>query len=120
MFCFTLEVSKVFSSINPFTLSPALCAILFQGHGAEHGPEHGDAHSDGHAKTAGQGHGEKQALPIWGTAAIFAIVGYVMLTPLFAPLFGADAAAAGHGAEGGHGSGGSSSLIAGALAALVG
>jgi multidrug efflux pump len=119
-FALTIAASTVISAFNSLTLSPALCAILFKRHGAGHEPAPGDAHIDGHTKTAGQGHAEKQALPIWGTAAIFAIVGYVMLTPLFAPLFGADAAAAGHGAEGGHGSGGSSSAIAGALAALVG
>ncbi|HEV2969847.1 MAG TPA: efflux RND transporter permease subunit, partial [Pirellulales bacterium] len=127
-FALTIAASTVISAFNSLTLSPALCTILFKGHGAGHGDPHaapqGAAHSDdqndGHAKTAGQGHGEKQALPIWGTAAILSIVGYVMLTPLIAPLFGGGLGPAAHGAEGGHGSGGGGSAIAGALAALIG
>ncbi|HEV3416611.1 MAG TPA: efflux RND transporter permease subunit, partial [Pirellulales bacterium] len=127
-FALTIAASTVISAFNSLTLSPALCTILFKGHGAGHGDPHAapqgaahsDGHNDGHAKTAGQGHGEKQALPIWGTAAILAIVGYVMLTPLIAPLFGGGLGPAAHGAEGGHGSGGGGSAIAGALAALIG
>jgi multidrug efflux pump len=106
-FALTIAASTVISAFNSLTLSPALCAILFKGHGAAHG----DAATHGH---------QKQALPIWGTAAIFAIAGYVILSPLLAGLFGADSALAGHSGEAGHNGGSSSTLIAGALAALAG
>ncbi len=121
-FALTIAASTAISCFNSLTLSPALCAILFKGHGAAHGAAGGD----GLAQPEKQGgHGEKQALPWWGTAAIFAIVGYFLLTPMLTPLLGAEIAPAGHGmdagqsADAGHG-GSSGALIAGAIAALAG
>jgi multidrug efflux pump len=87
-FALTIAASTVISAFNSLTLSPALCVILFAGHG------HDAAHADG----AAHGHVEKQALPRWGTIAIFALLGWAFLTPLIAPMLGGEAAAA-HGAE---------------------
>src|SRR5437588_6898255 len=56
-FALTIAASTIISAFNSLTLSPALCAILFKGHGA------------GHGESAAHGH-EKQALPVWGSAAI--------------------------------------------------
>ena len=36
-FALTIAASTIISAFNSLTLSPALCAILFKGHGAEHG-----------------------------------------------------------------------------------
>ncbi len=38
-FALTIAASTIISAFNSLTLSPALCAILFKGHGAGHGPE---------------------------------------------------------------------------------
>ena len=55
-FALTIAASTIISAFNSLTLSPALCAILFKGHGAEHGPgEHG--------------HAKKEALPRLGVVA---------------------------------------------------
>jgi multidrug efflux pump len=105
-FALTIAASTVISAFNSLTLSPALCALLFAGHGAEHG-------------AAAHGHGEKQALPRWGTMAIFAIVGYAFLTPMIGPLLGAESAA-GHGAEAAAHSSSSSDWIAAALGVVAG
>ena len=36
-FALTIAASTIISAFNSLTLSPALCAILFKGHGAGHG-----------------------------------------------------------------------------------
>ena len=36
-FALTIAASTIISAFNSLTLSPALCAILFKGHGAEQG-----------------------------------------------------------------------------------
>ena len=38
-FALTIAASTIISAFNSLTLSPALCAILFKGHGTEQGPE---------------------------------------------------------------------------------
>ena len=55
-FALTIAASTIISAFNSLTLSPALCAILFKGHGTGHGPE---AH----------GHAKKEALPRLGRGA---------------------------------------------------
>jgi multidrug efflux pump len=94
-FALTIAASTIISAFNSLTLSPALCTILFKGHGAGHGEA--SAH-DGHGESAAHGHGEKQALPRVGTVAIFALLGYFFLGPIVAQLAGMETAA-GHGAE---------------------
>ncbi len=80
-FALTIAASTVISMFNSLTLSPALCAILFKGHGAAgHGAEgHG---ADGH------GHAKKEALPRLGVVAILALIGYFMLASYVAAMFG--------------------------------
>ena len=74
-FALTIAASTVISAFNSLTLSPALCAILFKGHGEEHGSGvHGDA--------------KKEALPRLGVVAIAACLAYFMLAPQLAHLFG--------------------------------
>ncbi len=106
-FALTIAASTIISAFNSLTLSPALCALLFKGHGA-------------HGEAASHGHGEKQALPRWGTMAIFALAGYFFFAPMIARMIGGEASAGGHGAEavGGHGS--ANSWIAGLIAILLG
>src|SRR5208283_1249209 len=91
-FALTIAASTIISAFNSLTLSPALCAILFKGHGAAHGPE---AH----------GHAKKEALPRLGVVLILAILAYFMLTPHLAHLMGVQLPG-GHGehAAGGHAS----------------
>ncbi len=55
-FALTIAASTIISAFNSLTLSPALCAILFKGHGAEHG-------------TGAQTHAKKEALPRLGVVA---------------------------------------------------
>jgi len=74
-FALTIAASTIISAFNSLTLSPALCAILFKGHGAEHAA---DAH----------GHAAKEALPRLGVVLIGALLGYFMLTPHLAGLVG--------------------------------
>ncbi len=74
-FALTIAASTIISAFNSLTLSPALCAILFKGHGAEHGPEP-------------HGHAKKEALPRLGVVLILAILAYFMLTPYLAHLMG--------------------------------
>ena len=80
-FALTIAASTLISAFNSLTLSPALCAMLFKGHDAEHV----------HAKDGETGHGhmQKEPLPCWGAVAIFALLGYLLLAPFFAGLFGA-------------------------------
>jgi multidrug efflux pump len=80
-FALTIAASTIISAFNSLTLSPALCAILFQGHAAGHG-----GHEGGHAK--------KEALPRLGVVLIAALVGYFMLAPYVAHLFGVQPAGA--------------------------
>ncbi len=109
-FALTIAASTVISAFNSLTLSPALCAILFKGHAA------------GHGDAAAHDHGQKQALPRWGTVVIFALVGYLLLTPLIAPLLGGATADTAHGAEAAAAvpTGSSATWIAAALAVLAG
>ncbi len=86
-FALTIAASTIISCFNSLTLSPALCALLFKGHGAEHG------------EAAAHGHGQKQALPRLGTVAIGALVGYVFLAPLIGRMIGVESNGHGHGAE---------------------
>jgi multidrug efflux pump len=74
-FALTIAASTIISAFNSLTLSPALCAILFKGHGAEH-------------ETGTQTHAKKEALPRLGIVIIAAILAYFMLTPHVAHLFG--------------------------------
>lgn len=74
-FALTIAASTIISAFNSLTLSPALCAILFAGHGGGHGAE-------------GHGHAEKEALPRLGVVLIGALLAYFMLTPYLAHLFG--------------------------------
>jgi multidrug efflux pump len=85
-FALTIAASTVISMFNSLTLSPALCAILFAGHGAEgHGAEgHG---AEGHA-AEGQAHGKKEALPQLGVVVILALIGYFVLSSYVAAMFG--------------------------------
>ncbi|HEY2146304.1 MAG TPA: efflux RND transporter permease subunit [Pirellulales bacterium] len=106
-FALTIAASTIISAFNSLTLSPALCAILFKGHGA------------GASEHAAQGHGEKQALPRLGSVAIFALIGYFFLGPILAQLAGMETTAGGHAAQAGeHAS--SSGWIASLVAAVVG
>ena len=76
-FALTIAASTVISAFNSLTLSPALCAILFKGHGAEHGPE---AH----------GHAKKEAMPPLGLVLIVGALAYFVVTPYLAHLFGVE------------------------------
>ena len=89
-FALTIAASTIISAFNSLTLSPALCAILFKGHGAEHG-------------TGAHAHAKKEALPRLGVVMIAALLAYFMLTPHLAHLLGVqlpgahgEQAAAGH------------------------
>lgn len=84
-FALTIAASTIISAFNSLTLSPALCAILFKGHGTGHGPE---AH----------GHSKKEALPRLGIVMIAALLAYFMLTPHLAHLAGVQLPGA-HGEE---------------------
>jgi multidrug efflux pump len=109
-FALTIAASTIISCFNSLTLSPALCALLFKGHGAEQGD-------------AAHGHGEKQALPRFGTVAIGALIGYVFLAPVIARMMGIESAGNGHGAEAAaaaaHG-GSSNAWMAPVIAAVAG
>ncbi len=96
-FALTVAASTVISAFNSLTLSPALCAILFKGHGAAdaHGAEHGAAPAADHAAAA---HEKKEALPRIGLAIIGALLGYFLLAPTIAGWFGV-AVPTGHGEE---------------------
>ena len=74
-FALTIAASTIISAFNSLTLSPALCAILFKGHGAEHG-------------TGTHTHAKKEALPRLGVVAIAALLAYFMLAPHVAHLLG--------------------------------
>ncbi len=91
-FALTIAASTVISAFNSLTLSPALCVILFKGHGAEHG-------------TGADAHAQKEALPRLGVVIIVALLAYFMLTPYLAHLLGVQLPGA-HGEEatGGHSS----------------
>jgi multidrug efflux pump len=125
-FALTIAASTIISAFNSLTLSPALCAILFKGHGhapadAAHadGAHADDAHAEPAASHGDSGHGEKQALPRWGTAAIFALLAYVFLAPMIGKMMGVEASG-GHGAEA-HGAAGSvNASIPTAIALLAG
>ncbi len=90
-FALTIAASTVISAFNSLTLSPALCAILFKGHGAvEHGAgEHASA--------------KKEALPRLGVVLIIALLAYFMLAPHVAHLVGVQLPGA-HGEEASHSS----------------
>lgn len=94
-FALTIAASTIISAFNSLTLSPALCAILFKGHGGGHAAE---AH----------GHAEKEALPRLGVVLIAALAAYFMLTPHLAHLLGVELP----GAQGEHESTGESSAAA--------
>jgi multidrug efflux pump len=81
-FALTIAASTIISAFNSLTLSPALCAILFKGHGTEHGPESHSAEAHGHAK--------KEALPRLGLVLIVAALAYFLLTPYLAQLLGVE------------------------------
>lgn len=85
-FALTIAASTIISAFNSLTLSPALAAILFKGHGGEHGKGHG--------------HVEKEALPPLGVALIGALLGYLLLAPYVAALLGVAATAEHGGAAG--------------------
>jgi multidrug efflux pump len=88
-FALTIAASTVISMFNSLTLSPALCVLLFKGHGAEHAAEHGaEAH----------GHAQKEALPHLGVVLILGLLAYFMLTPYVAAMFGVHLPG-GHGEE---------------------
>ena len=74
-FALTIAASTIISAFNSLTLSPALAAILFKGHGTGHGP---DMH----------GHAKKEALPRLGVVLIAALLAYSLLTPHLAHLLG--------------------------------
>jgi multidrug efflux pump len=75
-FALTIAAATLISVFNSLTLSPALCALLFKGHGAsEHG--HGEA-----------GHAKKEAMPPIGLAILGGLVGYSWLTPPLLRLMG--------------------------------
>jgi multidrug efflux pump len=95
-FALTIAASTIISAFNSLTLSPALCAILFKGHGAEgHGAEGHEAGAHASAK--------KEALPRLGIVVIVALLAYLMLTPHVAHLFGVVLPGA-HGEETAHSS----------------
>lgn len=74
-FALTIAASTIISAFNSLTLSPALGAILFKGHGTGHGP-------DEHA------HAKKEALPRLGVVLIVGFLAYSLLTPHLAHLLG--------------------------------
>ena len=84
-FALTIAASTIISAFNSLTLSPALGAILFKGHG-------GGGHGAG--EHAGADHGEgghaaaKEALPRWGIALLALLLAYFVLTPHVAHLLG--------------------------------
>jgi multidrug efflux pump len=84
-FALTIAASTIISMFNSLTLSPALCAILFKGHGAGHGPEKQGPEDHGPNKLS---HTKKEAMPRIGVALIVAALAYFMLTPYLAHLMG--------------------------------
>jgi multidrug efflux pump len=81
-FALTIAASTLISVFNSLTLSPALCALLFKGHGGGH-------------EQAAHGHGHKQALPRVGVAVIGGLLGYLWLAPPLLRWMGIEAG--GHG-----------------------
>ncbi len=71
-FALTIAASTVISVFNSLTLSPALCALLFKGHGAE-------GHGEGHGAES-HGHAQKDAMPRW--------LGGAVLNPILGVFFG--------------------------------
>ena len=98
-FALTIAASTIISAFNSLTLSPALGAILFKGHG---GGEHGEGEHAGAGHRAG-GHAaaKKEALPRWGIALLALLLAYLMLTPHVAHLLGIELPGA-HGEEASH------------------
>ena len=84
-FALTIAASTIISAFNSLTLSPALCAILFAGHGAGHG---GEAHGPQAHGADAHGHAQKEALPRFGVVLIAAALAYFMLTPYIAQILG--------------------------------
>ena len=62
-FALTIAASTIISAFNSLTLSPALCAILFKGHG------------DTPTGQPAQGHGAEGGLPRLGLVVIVALLG---------------------------------------------
>ncbi len=122
-FALTIAASTVISAFNSLTLSPALCAILFHGHGADHNAEQGSIEAPKHVAdgaAAAHSHDQKQALPRWGTIAIFAIVGYVFLAPLLVHWFTGETVSTGHGGEEAAVATGAAAIVAQVAAVLIG
>jgi multidrug efflux pump len=90
-FALTIAASTIISAFNSLTLSPALAAILFKGHGAE--PGHGAELEHGE-----QSHAKKEALPRLGVVLIAALLAYFMIAPHIAQILGVGLPAA-HGEE---------------------
>ncbi len=110
-FALTIAASTIISAFNSLTLSPALCTILFKGHGAEHG-------TGTHAAV------KKEALPRLGVAVIIALLAYFVLTPHLAHLLGVQLPGA-HGEDAPAGHSGAAALwgirlVCGAAGAAVG
>ncbi len=94
-FALTIAASTIISAFNSLTLSPALCAILFKGHGAGNESQGHDSHGPGGEAS---GHGKKEAMPRLGLVLIFGGVAYYLLTPYIARLVGVELPG-GHGEE---------------------
>jgi multidrug efflux pump len=92
-FALTIAASTIISAFNSLTLSPALCAIMLKPHPTGHGEGHG--------------HHTAEALPRAGIVILFGLLGFFLLTPMLAGLFGASVPHGGHGdaPAGAHGSG---------------
>lgn len=63
-FALTIAVSALISAVNALTMTPARCVLIFKGQGGHEGHEH-----------------QKVALPKWGIAAIFGILGAKFALP---------------------------------------
>ena len=60
-FALTIAASTIISAFNSLTLSPALCAILFKGHGAEHGTGDANPCEEGSLAATGGCHDRRPA-----------------------------------------------------------
>jgi len=85
-FALTIAASTIISAFNSLTLSPALCVLILKPH----------AHGD-------HGHAHAEAFPRLGIGILLGLVGYALLTPVIAPMFGVQVAAHGEEAAAAHG-----------------
>jgi multidrug efflux pump len=87
-FALTIAASTIISAFNSLTLSPALCAIMFKGHGATSTAQHGAEASHAH---------KKEAMPRLGVVLLGGLLAMFLLMPYVGPIFGIEVGHAGHG-----------------------